>query len=89
MGTLAEALKLYGNPDEWSAEVAPDRLEALAAGAAQFVRCGGSITLADFAQLSLTERAVLAAVHSGPLAKDPAPPPHPEEVLAEFMARKK
>ena len=85
MGTLAEALKLYGNPDEWKVIDAPERLEALHAGAVQFLRCGGSITLADFAQMSLTERAVLAAAASGELACDPETP---TGSLAEFMGRR-
>jgi len=60
MGALAEGLKLYGDPDEWTEEEAPERLATLVKGAHVFLRGGGSFTLPEFFALSSTERAVLA-----------------------------
>ena len=89
MGALSDALKLYGDPDEWSEDEAPARLEALALGATQFLRCGGSLTLTDFAQLSLTERAVFAACAEALRGDSPLPsePVDIQSALVDFMRR--
>ena len=87
MGALAEALGLYGDPDEWSVIDAPDRLEALSEGVRLFLRCGGSISIQDFGSLSHTERAVFAAVYSDNLPADDPPPVDCKSALVSFMER--
>ena len=87
MGGLADAAKLYGEPDEWTEDEAPARLKTLAVVATQFLRAGGSVTLADFAALSMTERAIMAVCADQLRGDDPLPETTADiqSVLADFM----
>jgi len=60
MGALAEALGLYGEPEQWKLEEAEDRISALKKGALQFLRGGGSVSVIEWGALSELERAMLA-----------------------------
>ena len=87
MGALADAAGLFGEPDDWTDDVAPERLRALAVVSAQFLRAGGSLTIQDFARLSQTERAVLAvcADELRGVNSLPTGPVDIQSVLADFM----
>jgi len=60
MGPLGEAAGVYGDPDEWKDEDAPERTARIVQVATDFLRSGGVVSFRDFVAMGEFERACLA-----------------------------